>query len=216
VPEEVYSTWQPKKVMETLQEYDPFVMENYELRIWSEKPDGSRDKLILTEGHTNLRFEVLKKHYNKLSFFLHVPTLKQQKNKGAEVQDLKSYLETILPEISAAAANTFDSNLAEVAQSVCRECGQPILRNVESLKNNPVAICKNENCKAEYDVKVTEKGKTLWKLRQLDFACPKCKKKNYFGRHFLKEGQVINCFECSSKYILNCPWYLADRDEDKT
>lgn len=214
VPEEIFSTWQPRKVIETLLEYDPDVMENYEIGIWCEKADGSRDKLIFCGAHINLRFDILKKHYNKLGYFLHVPTLAQQ-SKSYHHTDIKSYLESILPDIEAAASNTFDGNIAPTATYICKECDHHIVRNVESLRRNPIAICRNEKCKAEHHVTIIGNSSS-WKLAELDFECPECKKKNHFGKHRLLEGQVIRCFACSSKYVLSRRWYLNAMTEDKT
>jgi hypothetical protein len=215
VPKKVYETWQPRKVIEILQEYDPYVLEDYEISFWSEKPDGTPDKFILGEKHTNLRFEILKKHYYKLGNYLHAPTLSQQKNDLTGRQDLKAYLQSILPNISAAALNTFNGNIAMVAHFNCKECGHYIVRNIESLKKNPVAICTNENCNAEYDVIVNGEN-TSWKLRELDYDCPNCKKKNYFGIHHLKDGQVLKCFSCSTRYGLFRNWHIKELTENKT
>lgn len=215
LPKDVYKTWQPKKVIGILQEYDPYVLEDYGVTFWSEKPNGTPDKFLFGAKHTNLRFEILEKHYYKLGNYLHVPTIAQQEAADAGDVDLKAYLNSILPDISAAASNTFDCNLGAAAQSNCQQCGQPIVRNIESLKRNPVAICTNENCKAQYDV-IVKGDDTLWKIRELDYDCPKCKKKNYFPAHLLKEGQVIKCFACSSKYVFVRRWHLEQLEEKQT
>jgi hypothetical protein len=200
IPTSVYEIWQPKKVMEVLQEYDPYVMENYEVAFFNEKPDGTQGEFIMGGEHANLPFAMLKTHYYKLGQFLHVPTLAQQKKPSISKEDLKLYLDSILPDISAAASNSMDCNLAMVSYFKCKDCGNEILRNIDSLKNNSVAICTNEACKAEYDVTVID-GSTIWKRRELDFECPNCHKKNYFGAHHLKDGKAINCFACSTKYV---------------
>jgi hypothetical protein len=215
VPKSVYETWQPKKVIETLQEYDPTVMEDYEIAFFTEKPDGTRGEFILGGKHTNLPFSAVTKHYYKLGRFLHVPTLAQQREFSTSKEELKAYLETILPDISAAASNTMTCNLGMVSCFKCKDCGNEIIRNIESLKNNPIAICTNETCRAEYDVSLSEDG-TIWKRRELDFECPRCHKKNYFGAHLLKDGKIINCFSCRTKYVFTRRWYLQEMPVNRT
>ncbi len=209
VPKSVYEAWQPKKVIEILQEYDPKVMENHEVAFFNERPDGTRGEFITGGNHTNLSLAVLKKHYYKLGRFLHVPTLAQQKNSSISREELKLYLGSILPDISVAASNTMDCNIALVAYFKCKDCGNEIVRNIESLRNNSVAVCTNEECKAEYDVTVTGES-TIWRRRELDCECPNCHKKNYFGAHHLKDGKVINCFSCAARYVFFRQWHFQE------
>jgi hypothetical protein len=215
LPKSSYETWQPKKILEILQEYDPLVMKDCEIALFKKNPDGSNGDFVMGGKHTNLPMGMLKKHYYKLGRFLHIPTLSQEKNGMMSTQDLKSYLESILPAISATVSNIMDCNFALVAEFKCKDCGTIIIRNVDSLKKNPVAVCANEECKAEYDVTVTEEN-TIWKRRELDFECPKCKKKNHFGAHFLRDGKIINCFSCSSKYVFFRSWHYNDFTEPTT
>lgn len=214
LPNSAFNTWQPKRVIDMLTEYDPYVMENYEISFWSEKSDGSVGNFILGGKHTNLPISVIAKHYYKLGHYLHVPTLAQQKDEIIDNQELKRYLQAIIPDISSAAANTFNSNLSLVAHCKCKACGQVIIRNVESIKRNPVVMCTNEHCKALYDVTVEEE-KTTWKLRELNFECPNCKKENYLGLHHLKEKQIIKCFSCSKRYVLFQQWHFSELGEGK-
>jgi len=70
-----FETWKPKKILETLQEYDPLVWEDSEVAFFSEKSDGTRGDFLIGGKHTNLPIGILKRHYYKLGRFLHIPTL---------------------------------------------------------------------------------------------------------------------------------------------
>src|SRR3970282_972630 len=100
-----FETWKPKKILETLQEYDPLVWEDSEVAFFSEKSDGTRGDFLIGGKHTNLPIGILKRHYYKLGRFLHIPTLSQQKNGVMSSHDLKSYLESLLPAISDTVSN---------------------------------------------------------------------------------------------------------------
>ncbi|MDD1749285.1 MAG: hypothetical protein LUO89_05350, partial [Methanothrix sp.] len=52
LPKRSYDTWQPKKIFELLQEYDPHVMENTEFAFFNEKPDGTQGDFMMGGKHT--------------------------------------------------------------------------------------------------------------------------------------------------------------------
>lgn len=78
IPPEVLSTWQPRRVVETLREYDPHANSNYTFTKWRNDQNGNPIKRSFTGHHVALSGAVLNKHYNKLGGFLHVPTPAQE------------------------------------------------------------------------------------------------------------------------------------------
>jgi hypothetical protein len=76
VPVEVYRTWQPRKVLAYMAEIDPMLAHNsWEV---SFKPDaklGQPENSWISLGtETLLTSKNLRKHYDALGHFLHVPT----------------------------------------------------------------------------------------------------------------------------------------------
>ena len=217
LPDDVLEKWQPRKLIEALVEFDPYANQNFSMNIWSENPDGSKNKLIFSGAHMVLPFIILKKHYNRLGSYLHAPTLSQDKERNSlqTYKKLKDYLGRLIEQIRESAENTFDSNVAVTVSANCQECGQFLIRNAESLKDNPIVKCTNTRCQAEYDVRVEENA-SRWKLRTLDAECPVCKTKFFFGIHFLREGNTIKCVECNQKYIIGKEWVLLKTTDEKT
>lgn len=209
LPYEVVAKWQPRKLIDALVEFDPYVNENFSINLWFENQDGSKDKLIFSGSHNCLPSTFLKKHYNKLGFYLHVPTIAQKDSyvDSQETAKIKDYLLSIADSIRASADNLIDSNIAETVSAYCQECNQFIIRNVKSLEKNPIVVCTNSQCMAQYDVTVTKNG-SMWKLRTFDIECPDCKIKYYYGLHLLNEGAVVKCDECQSEFIIHRQWIL--------
>ncbi len=206
IPKGVLEIWQPRKVIDVLEEYDPLVNQSYTLRIWSEKPSGERDKLVFSGEHKTLSPAILKKHYNKLGGYLHVPTPAQVTNRNNTGDSaLKDYLEVLIQLLEASCNNTFDSNIAEVVNFECQQCGQPIIRNKDGLEKNPSATCLSENCQAQHDV-YQEEGQYYIRLRQAEFICPDCQTTNYLPFHQMEEGSRLSCVECDSQYVIDRRW----------
>ena len=206
IAESIQEVWQPRKVIDALEEYDPLVNQSYTLRIWSETPPGERDELVFSGEHKTLSPITLKKHYYKLGNYLHVPTPGQiKKRKTLSDTELKEYLKELIQFVEPACSNTFDTNIAEVVNFECRQCGQPIIRNKASIEKNPFATCLSENCQAQHDV-YQEGGQYFIRLCQAEFICPDCQTSNYVPLHQMAEGVKLSCVECNRQYIIDRRW----------
>lgn len=216
LPPELLNTWQPRKVVETLLEYDPNATSSYDLRVWMEEEAGNPQTLVFSGHHTTLSPAVLNRHYSKLGSFLHVPTPAQQKQRReVSAEELAKYLGELMPEVEAAASNAFDSNLAGVITFDCDECGQPVIRNTDSLKQQAevVITCNNPKCRAQYSIRQDAAGYTR-ELRSADFTCAECGTKNYIRVHLLREdvNLTIACVGCRSKVVVSKEWVIRKVD----
>ncbi len=210
-------TWQPKKLIEILLEFDPNVNDSHNLRMWSENEDGSKDQLVFSGHHKALPTSILRKHYNKLGSYLHTPTI-SKKNKTSTQQkseELKKYLELIILPIEESTKSTCISNFAVTVSTHCQKCGELLIRNCEKVKKDPLVVCPNINCRAEYDVAINNDGST-WQLRQLNLICPDCSSINYFDRHLLENGATIECFECNQKFVFSQVWNFSKIEKAET
>lgn len=206
IAESIQEVWQPRKVIDTLKEYDPLVNQSYTLRIWSETSSCEQDEIVFSGEHKTLSPVTLKKHYNKLGNYLHVPMPTQiKKRKTLSDTELKVYLQELLQIVEPACRNTFDTNIAEVVNFECCQCGQLIIRNKASLEKNPSVICLVENCKAQHVV-YQEGGQYFIRLCQAEFICPDCQTSNYVSLHQMAEGVKLSCIECNRQYIIDRRW----------
>jgi ribosomal protein S27AE len=203
IPAAVLDVWQPRRVIDMLEEYDPLANKNYTLRIRSEIPDGGRDKLVFSGEHRTLSPIILKKHYNKLGNYLHVPTPAQaKKEKASSDAELRKYLEELVSLIEPICNNILDANIAEVVNFECQQCGQPIFRNKASVVKNSFVTCLAECCQAQHEAYEAD-GKYFIRLRQAEFLCPDCNTTNYVALHQMAEGARLTCVECKSQYIVD-------------
>ena len=214
LPQDALKTWQPKKLIDMLVEYDPHVDQDFEFRIWTENQDGTPDKMVFDGTHKTLPTEVLRKHYYKLGSYLHVPTVSQETQTPIAVRsaELKKYLGELMPMIRPSALNRIDSSIAQTASIDCEECGHFIVRNLEAIEKNPEVICPNSSCEARYEVTLKD-GDNFWKILQYDFDCPSCGPKNYFPKHVLSPGFKVSCAECEKPYEFFLSWHLRENKE---
>jgi predicted RNA-binding Zn-ribbon protein involved in translation (DUF1610 family) len=215
IPPEVLNTWQPRKVVETLLEYDPQANASYTLNVWRNDESGTPQQLTFSGQHSVLSPTVLNRHYNKLGSYLHVPTPAQEQRGIIAPEELAEYLRSLVQELEGAASNTFDTNLAEVVTFDCDKCGQAIIRNAESLENNPIVVCTNQNCRAQYVMR-EENGAYTRQLRQVDFDCDQCGTKNYVEAQLLRENVnlTVRCVECGTQYVIGKEWVVGRKGED--
>ena len=76
----------------------------------------------------------VRKHYSKLGNFLHAPTIGQlRQGRQKTTEDLRKYLEEILPQVERLCASTLQANLGAFSNLECECCGTTIVRNVKSL-----------------------------------------------------------------------------------
>lgn|SRR5215203_366691 len=215
IPPEVLNTWQPRRVVETLQEYDPHANSSHTLRKWRNGENGNDPEPSFSGKHIALSPSVLNKHYNKLGGFLHVPTPAQEQKQGVpSSEELAGYLSALIEEIEGAANNTFDTNMANVVTFDCDECGQPLIKNVESLEEAPIIVCINSNCRAQYAMRKEGDAFTR-QIRSAEFECGECKTANYVRAHHLREDRslTVPCVQCGTKYIVSKEWTVAEAQE---
>lgn len=80
-PPDEYETWQPRKVMAVLLEIDATADKDSTLSYGIEETPGQpASQMTMLGTETVLNMETLRKHYDALGSFLHVPTLKQTKS----------------------------------------------------------------------------------------------------------------------------------------
>ncbi len=103
LPESAYETWQPRKLMQVLLDIDPNADRDSSLRIGREETYGVPATEIQDLGHeTVLNMGKLKKHYDALGSYLHMPTLKQlQADGGMSLDKLRTRLDEIIAYVDA-------------------------------------------------------------------------------------------------------------------
>lgn len=205
LPESAYETWQPRKLMQVLLDIDPNADRDSSLRIGREEIYGVPATEMHDLGHeTVLNLGKLKKHYDALGSYLHMPTLKQlQADEGASFDKLRKrlgqiieYMETVLR------SPIFTINFGTFSTAPCSRCDNQIRWRVPRDKDRLDAVCRE--CDAPYELIVTQDREVRWEPKQHPIECPhpECGETSFMWEDQLEPGNVWICDYCNRRNAL--------------
>ena len=201
-PPDEYETWQPRKVMAVLLEIDATADKDSTLSYGLEETPGqppSQMTMIGTE--TVLNMETLRRHYDALGSFLHVPTLKQTKSgKGHDhgklrmrCTEIAEYFDKVLT------SPVHNVTLGNFATIDCAECGKPIRKRIPATAETVEAECFS--CNASYTIKDIGGGQVHWESHIHEVACGNndCGHKIQIWRREFAAGVGWTCPDCAGQ-----------------
>jgi len=198
-PEKEYETWQPKKVLAVLLEIDPTADKDSSIAFGIEDLPGVPAKEMHSLGIEKvLSMATIKKHYDALGSYLHMPTLKQQKldirldlvKLRIRCEEISTYLGDVL------SSPVFNSTFGRFGTVECSDCGEKFRKRIPFGKSSVLAICPK--CKARYDINDQGGVKIEIRYQQTELACasPACGGKIYVGSHQIESGRGWACPDC--------------------
>jgi hypothetical protein len=201
-PPAEYETWQPRKVMSVLLEIDPTADKDSTIAYGIEKEYGVAVPPTHTLGTEKvLSMATLRKHYDALGSFLHVPSMKQSRDgKVPDLQRLKSRCEEIAACVRTALSSpVFNAIFAVHATGECAACGKKIRKRMPHGQREVQAECFE--CGASYIVVDKGNGKVEWQPQQYELECANadCKLKTYTWQHDIQVGRCWTCEECGGQ-----------------
>lgn len=202
-PTEEYDTWQPKKVMAVLLEIEPMADKDSTIAFGLEEEYGVPAKeMTLLGTETVLNMVVLKKHYDALGSFLHIPTIKSTKagktvdhNKLRErCEEIMGYLEKVL------SSPVFNSTFGIFASIECTKCGKKIRKRIPYGENTINAECSN--CDASYQISDDGANQSIWRPKLQEIACVNkdCMKKIVVWEKEIRLDAKWTCPGCKGQY----------------
>jgi hypothetical protein len=205
IPPSEYATWQPKKVMTMLIDIDPAADMDSTLAVGIEdEPGVQAEDLTMLGSETVLNMATLRRHYDALGSYLHVPTLKQaMEGKVPNPERLRErcteiglFLERVL------ASPIHNITLGEFATMACMECGEPVRKRIPRQQGAVQAECFG--CHASYTITDDGGGKVKWVPHQHEIACANasCKKEIVVWQHELEIGRCWTCPDCLGRNVL--------------
>jgi transcription elongation factor Elf1 len=214
LPEEVFETWQPKRVIEELLAFDPDTEKDFVLSMGLEGPAGERPKKMFVIGERKaLTRKFIGKHYNKLGSFLHAPVFaKLRSGVAVDTHALAPYLLELVPEIEKMCFSP-QSNLATFWTFECQACGKKMVRNHESLAPDTIVICTKAECGAGYTVLGFGTDQIALQMIRIEFECPGCNTRQFVDKHRLRHGATIACAACPTSIAVKLVWSLTMPDE---
>lgn len=203
-PESEYATWQPRQVMRVLLEIDPLADKGVEVRYAPEDANGEQDGPMRSMGtETVLGLKQLKKHYDAIGSFLHVPTLKQHSqghDNSSEAlrrrcSDIADYLDLVLK------SKIYNVNFSDHLDCPCAECGAVIRKRIFQNVDRMETDCLTERCPASYAIeKVGDKW--AWQAKQSRLVCAKdgCIGAIILWDRRIEVGKEWTCEQCGQKH----------------
>lgn len=174
IPPDQYATWQPKKVMQLLLEIDAKADADSSAAVGLEKaygvaPPTEEMKSLGSEKVLNLA--TIKRHYDALGSYLHIPTLKQMRlGKFFDAGKLRAcclQIVTYLDEVLA--SPVWNVRLTTVSNTDCTYCGKPMQRRCPNIGETAVTSCFE--CGAPYRLILVGEQQVRWDPMQTRVNC---------------------------------------------
>lgn len=201
LPPKVIETWQPPQAMKALLQLEPRAERDFTLRISPEgepgQPSGDWTEL---GSHAALKLPWLRKTYNKLGSYLHIPSprVDELRPQHATTAKLRHDLDRILADLEAAVQSRLDCSMAFVVSFPCSQCGMTVPCNSDSLRERGTAECLNPSCGASFLAEACSDGGFMMRLDEITVSCCSCKKDTPVERQRLQVGFTFVCRECSA------------------
>jgi DNA-directed RNA polymerase subunit RPC12/RpoP len=201
-PPSEYETWQPRKVMSVLLDIDPTADKDGTYAIGLEKEYGVQPAEMDSLGTEKiLNMQTLRKHYDALGSYLHVPTIKQASSeKSPDFSRMRSRCEEIAGSVREVLSSPiFNVTLGNFATLDCMECGKPIRKRIPHGKTEVRAQCYE--CGASYMIVDIGNRQVKWKPQQHEVECGNnsCQHKIIVWHHELEIGRYWTCSACSGR-----------------
>ncbi len=204
LPPTEYKTWQPRKLLALLLEIDPTADKGGSLAIGVEDTEGEPAAEMVPFGtETVFDLSLLKKHYDAIGNFLHVPTLAQAEKAPPAPEKFRqrcsqiaNYVEKVL------ASPVWNITLGSFATIDCQNCGAKIRKRMPNGQETVSAACFQ--CEATYTVTDRGNGKVEWKMDMVDVRCGNrdCDKVIHILKKELKAGSCWVCETCKGRNTL--------------
>ncbi|WKD48218.1 hypothetical protein [Microbulbifer spongiae] len=193
--------WQPRKLLTTLIDIDPFVDSSPTISFGIEGEDGSPpEEMKLLGKETVISLKDIKNYYDRLSSYLHTPTIEQGMLKeNSSPQRIRYRCEEIVSIMKDVVSSPiFNVDLRDKASLNCYECGSEIVRTIPPSSNELQVKCLQENCLASYIVKKLPDRQAHWEPMYDELPCsnPNCDEKQLTWKREFALGVNWNCKKC--------------------
>lgn len=201
-PPAEYETWQPRKVMAVMLEIDPNADKDSSLAFGVEPSPGASPEVMQALGTERvLNMVTIKRHYDALGSYLHVPTIKQRKDGlavdlkkfRARCEEITQYLTDVLT------SPVWNATFGVFASIACVNCGHTIRKRIPRRQEEVEAKCLE--CGATYNVTITGDNKARFEPDQVEVQCanPDCKVSIFPWRSEIEHGVGWTCDACGGR-----------------
>jgi len=213
IPPEEYDTWQPKKVMSFLLSLDPKADKDIALSMGEEeKPGLPAGPMVSLGSEKVLNLATLKRHYDAIGSYLHMPTMKQcEAGKLPNNDRLRERVKEALDYVEVVLASPIWGVVFKLTATLdCVECGATMRRRLPPDRQERDTKCFN--CGASYTLRCLEDKKVEWTLKRNSFACGGCGHIVDIGVHNVKLGSSWVCSICSGRNTISLGIHFTPGD----
>lgn len=188
--------------MSVLLDIDPTTDKDSTCAIGIEKEYGVPAPVMTSLGTEKvLNMSMLRKHYDALGSYLHVPTMKQSRTgKSLDFSKVRSRCEEIAVFVREVLSSPiFNVTLGSFATHDCMECGKPIRKRMPYGKGEVHAECYE--CSASYVIVDIGNEQVEWKPQQHEVECANssCKHRIIIWHNELEIGRCWICQRCGGR-----------------
>ena len=200
-----HDTWQPRKLMAELLQIDPHADQSSALWYGIEPSPGEQpEKMTFLGTEQVIGQETIKKHYDALGSYLHVPTIKRlAEGKEHDLNRLRERCRSI----SEVLEKVIDSRVWNVQMRTttsidCAGCGNVIQRRFVKGQGERIVECFNSKCDATYTLSENNSGQVVWDPRTTRVNCSAEGCDHEFGvwEKKVKIGEGLVCPKCKKNY----------------
>lgn len=198
-----HDTWQPRKLMAALLQIDPHADQSSALWFGIEPSPGEQpEKMNFLGTEQVIGQETIKKHYDALGSYLHVPTIKQlAEGKEHDLNKLRERCHSILEDLEKILdSRVWNVRLGTTASIDCFECEKVIRRRFVKGQGERIVECFN--CDATYTLSENNTGQGVWEARTTKVNCSAegCDQEFDVWEKKVKLGAGLACPKCKKNY----------------
>lgn len=212
-------TWQPRKLLQILLEVDPLADTGRSLSM-SKKPangppEDNEDWFDLgTE--TVLNLAAIKKQYDAIGSWLHMPTIKQmEEGDGQNPERLRRRLDALLTHLETVLASTI-FNVTMIGRNSKISCIRCEHRVRKAVKDNAMATtARCPGCGLGYTLEPNVEGDFDWQPETATIKCAttQCPEELTIYRDQIKPGVAVRCEACGERTLVVLGSRRAEVDE---
>lgn len=191
--------WQPHKVIRAIQTLDPDADKAQEFTLFVEGHNNHNSSVIATHSHTPISGEKLGKLYQKLSGYVHVPTIDKFKDFDKSAQKIRCFLsETITQLRPAVYSDTPALRIKSPVNFKCLRCGELVISNITSKYVKTVIKC--QHCQAPHYFVRNESGSRVNPYGSpVPCQCNDCEGSYIVWDDFKTKTKQVTCSACGDK-----------------
>lgn len=192
--------WVPYKVMKAIKALDPDADKAQEFTLFKHSVGKHDYSCCGTYKHTPISGEGLAKLFQKLSNYIHVPTISQLKASAKSSQEIRAFLLEVITRLRPAVyTQTTELRVKSSVNFNCLRCGELVLARLTTRKHFKTVI-ECQHCQAPHYFERSESGSRVNPYgTPVPCQCNDCKGSYIVWDDFKTKTKQVTCSACGDK-----------------